>query len=84
MMLADGVAIAVGAVLHKRLPEHFLHGPATVLFLHFGRWLLFEGALGLQWVALGATTAVAVAATTAAAVVFVPQGPRAFAGAADA
>ncbi|HXO49760.1 MAG TPA: TMEM165/GDT1 family protein [Mycobacterium sp.] len=38
--------IAVGAVLHKRLPEHFLHGLASVLFL------LFEGA----------TTAVAVAA----------------------
>jgi putative Ca2+/H+ antiporter (TMEM165/GDT1 family) len=82
MMLADGVAIAVGAVLHKRLPEHFLHGLASVLFLLFGLWLLFEGALGLQWVALGATTAVA--ATTAAAVVFVPQGPRAFAGAAGA
>ena len=26
MVLADGVAIAVGAVLHKRLPERFLHG----------------------------------------------------------
>ena len=25
MVLADGVAIAVGAVLHKRLPERFLH-----------------------------------------------------------
>jgi len=40
MMLADGVAIAVGAVLHRRLPEHFLHGPASVLFLLFGLWLL--------------------------------------------
>ena len=36
MVLADGVAIAVGAVLHKRLPEHFLHGLASVLFLLFG------------------------------------------------
>jgi Ca2+/H+ antiporter, TMEM165/GDT1 family len=68
MVLADGVAIAVGAVLHKRLPEHFLHGMASVLFLLFGLWLLFDGALGLPWVALGVTAAVAVATATAAGV----------------
>ena len=55
MVLADGVAIAVGAVLHKRLPEHFLHGLASVLFLLFGLWLLLDGALGLLWVAVGVT-----------------------------
>jgi putative Ca2+/H+ antiporter (TMEM165/GDT1 family) len=33
MVLADGVAIAAGAVLHKRLPERFLQGTASVLFL---------------------------------------------------
>jgi hypothetical protein len=71
MMLADGVAIAVGAVLHKRLPEHFLHGMASVLFLLFGLWLLFDGALGLRWVALGVTAAVATATATAALVVLV-------------
>jgi Ca2+/H+ antiporter, TMEM165/GDT1 family len=71
MMPADGVAIAVGAVLHRRLPEHFPHGLASVLFLLFGLWLLFDGALGLRWVALGATTAVAVAATSAAAVALI-------------
>jgi Ca2+/H+ antiporter, TMEM165/GDT1 family len=66
MVLADGVAIAVGALLHKRLPEHFLHGLASVLFLLFGLWLLFDGALGLRWVALAATgSAGAVAVTTA-------------------
>jgi putative Ca2+/H+ antiporter (TMEM165/GDT1 family) len=70
MVLADGVAIPVGAVLHKRLPEHFLHVLASVLFLLFGLWLLFDGALGLRWVALGVTVAVAVAAATAAAVAF--------------
>ena len=52
MVLADGVAIAVGAVMHKRLPEHFLHVMASVLFLLFGLWLLFDGALGWRWVAL--------------------------------
>jgi len=65
-VLADGVAIAVGALLHKRLPEHFLHGLASVLFLLFGLWLLFDGALGLRWVALAVTgSAAAVAVTTA-------------------
>jgi Ca2+/H+ antiporter, TMEM165/GDT1 family len=69
MVLADGVAIAVGAVLHKRLPEHFLHGMASVLFLLFGLWLLFDGGLGLRWVAVGVIAAVAVATAAAAAVV---------------
>ena len=71
MVLADGVAIAVGALLHKRLPEHFLHGMASVLFLLFGLWLLFDGALGLRWVALAVTVGVGVAAAAAAGVAFV-------------
>lgn len=66
MVLADGVAIAVGALLHKRLPEHFLHGMASVLFLLFGLWLLFDGALGLRWVALAVTGSVAAVAAVAA------------------
>ena len=61
MVLADGVAIAVGILMHKRLPEHFLHGMASVLFLLFGLWLLFDGALGLRVVAVVATGAVVVA-----------------------
>jgi putative Ca2+/H+ antiporter (TMEM165/GDT1 family) len=62
MVLADGVAIVVGAVLHKRLPERFLHGMASVLFLLFGLWLLLDTALGWSWVAVGATGTVAAAA----------------------
>ncbi len=84
MVLADGAAIAVGALLHKRLPEHFLHDLASVLFLIFGLWLLFEGALGLRWVAVGLTAAVALAAATAAAVAFVRRPSRGLAGVADA
>ena len=61
MVLADGVAIAVGALMHKRLPEHFLHSMASVLFLLFGLWLLFDGALGLRVAAVVATGAVVVA-----------------------
>jgi putative Ca2+/H+ antiporter (TMEM165/GDT1 family) len=68
MVLADGVAIAVGALLHKRLPERFLHGMAAVLFLLFGLWLLFDNALGLPWLAVTTTSLVAVAAITATAV----------------
>jgi hypothetical protein len=69
----------VGAVLHKRLPEHFLHGMASVLFLLFGLWLLFDGGLGLRWVAVGVIAAVAVATAAAAAVV--RKASRASAGA---
>lgn len=65
MVLADGVAIAVGALLHKRLPERFLHRMASVLFLLFGLWLLFDSALGLRWIAIAVTGAVAVTAVAA-------------------
>jgi Ca2+/H+ antiporter, TMEM165/GDT1 family len=62
MVLADGVAIAVGAVMHKRLPERFLHSLASVLFLLFGLWLLFDGALGQRSIAIAVTGSVAAAA----------------------
>jgi Ca2+/H+ antiporter, TMEM165/GDT1 family len=58
MVLADGVAIAAGALLHKRLPAGFLHSLASVLFLVFGLWLLFDSALGLRWVAVAVTGSV--------------------------
>ncbi|KUH94324.1 TMEM165/GDT1 family protein [Mycobacterium sp. IS-3022] len=62
MVLADGAAIAAGRLLHKRLPERFLHGLASVLFLLFGLWLLFDSALGLRWVAVTVVSAVTVLA----------------------
>jgi putative Ca2+/H+ antiporter (TMEM165/GDT1 family) len=67
MVLADGVAIAVGAVMHKRLPERFLHYLASVLFLVFGLWLLIDGALGLKWVAVAVTASVAAGVVIAVA-----------------
>jgi Ca2+/H+ antiporter, TMEM165/GDT1 family len=67
MVLADGVAIAVGAVLHKRLPEGFLHRLAAVMFLLFGLWLFFNGALGWRWPAIAITALVAAVAVTAGA-----------------
>lgn len=68
MVLADGVAIAAGALLHKRLPERFLHSLASILFLLFGLWLLFDNALGWPWVAVGTTTLVAASGLVAVAV----------------
>jgi putative Ca2+/H+ antiporter (TMEM165/GDT1 family) len=64
MVLADGVAIAAGALLHKRLPAQFLHSLAAVQFLVFGLWLLFDGALGLPGVALAVTGSIVAAIGT--------------------
>ncbi|WP_167096636.1 TMEM165/GDT1 family protein [Mycobacterium sp. DL592] len=62
MVLADGVAIAAGRLLHRRLPERLLHVMASLLFLLFGLWMLFDAALGWRTVAITATAAVALAA----------------------
>jgi|GEM_PF-159116 len=67
MVLADGVAVAVGAVLHRRLPQRLLHGLAALLFAVFGLWLLFDGALHLRWAAVAAVAAALVAAAAVAA-----------------
>jgi putative Ca2+/H+ antiporter (TMEM165/GDT1 family) len=66
MVLADGLAIAVGRLLHQRLPEKMLHMAAGLLFGTFGLWMLFDSALGWRRVAVAATLAVAVAAAVAA------------------
>ena len=66
MVLADGLAIPVGALLHRRLPKRLVHGVASALFLLFGLWLLFDEALGWRWVAVVATSSVAVVAALAA------------------
>jgi Ca2+/H+ antiporter, TMEM165/GDT1 family len=73
MVLADGVAIAAGALLHKRLPAGFLHSLASVLFLVFGLWLLFNSALGLRWTAVVVTGSVLVGVGIVALVRFVRQ-----------
>ncbi len=62
MVLADGLAIAAGRLLHRRLPEKLLHVVASLLFLAFGLWMLFDSALGWRWVAVTATIAVAIVA----------------------
>lgn len=43
MVAADAVAIGVGAVLGRRLPEQVIKIGASVLFFMFGAWLIIEG-----------------------------------------
>ena len=68
MVSADGAAIGVGTLLHQRLPQKPLHVLASLLFLIFGLWMLFDMALGWHWMAVAATATVA---ATAAAVTIV-------------
>jgi len=65
IVLADGLAIGVGILLHQRLPERLLHGLASLLFLLFGLWMLFDSALGLRSVAIAVTVAVVLVAAAA-------------------
>ena len=51
-------------LLHKRLPERLLHRMAGVLFLLFGLWMLFDGALGWRWLAITTTGSVAAVAVS--------------------
>jgi putative Ca2+/H+ antiporter (TMEM165/GDT1 family) len=67
MIVADSLAIGAGLLLHQRLPERLLHFLASLLFLLFGLWMLFDGALGWRWVAIGATAAVGLTAAMVAA-----------------
>lgn len=75
MIVADGLAIAVGILLHRRLPQGLLHVLASLLFLSFGLWMLFDGALGLRWVAVGAVAATALGAAVAAVVRYTRRTP---------
>jgi Ca2+/H+ antiporter, TMEM165/GDT1 family len=84
MILADGLAIGAGLLLHRRLPEQLLHFLASLLFLLFGLWMLFDAALGWRWVAVGVTAAVALAAATAAAAQTLQRRRNAAATVADA
>lgn len=70
MVLANGLAVVAGRLLHRRLPERFLHASAGLLFLLFGLWMLFDGALGWRWVALASVVAVVLVAAVVATLRF--------------
>jgi len=67
MVLADALAIGVGVLLNRRLPQQLLHVLASLLFLVFGLWMLFDSALGMRPVAIAVSATVALAAATAVA-----------------
>jgi Ca2+/H+ antiporter, TMEM165/GDT1 family len=68
MVLADALAIAAGVLLNQRLPQHLLHVLASLLFLLFGLWMLFDSALGWRPVAVAVTVVVALLAAAATGV----------------
>ncbi len=68
MVLADGLAVGIGTLLHQRLPAQLLHVLAGLLFLLFGLWMLFDSALGWRSVAITVATAVALAAAIVAGI----------------
>jgi putative Ca2+/H+ antiporter (TMEM165/GDT1 family) len=84
MILADGLAIGAGLLLHQRLPERLLHFLASLLFLLFGLWMLFDNALGWRWAAIGATAAIGLTAATVAAAQTLRRRRKAAAGVASA
>ena len=47
MVLADALAIGVGLLLGRRLPERVIRYGAAVLFAAFGVWLCGDAAIGL-------------------------------------
>jgi len=67
MVLADALAIGVGVLLNRRLPQQLLHVLASLLFLVFGLRMLFDSALGMRPVAIAVSATVALAAATAVA-----------------
>ncbi|GAC69302.1 TMEM165/GDT1 family protein [Gordonia soli] len=66
MVAADALAIAVGALLGKHLPERSIAIGASILFFGFAAWLMYEG--------LADATAVPIVATISAVVVIVGLG----------
>ena len=61
MVAADALAIAVGALLGKHLPERTIAIGASVLFFGFAAWLLFEGLRDSSSVTVIATLSAVVA-----------------------
>ncbi|HEY3503367.1 MAG TPA: TMEM165/GDT1 family protein [Actinocatenispora sp.] len=47
MVAADALAIAVGRLLGRKLPEHIIRYGAAALFLIFGVWLIIEAVRSL-------------------------------------
>ena len=73
MVAADGLAIIVGAVAGKHLPERLIQLTAAVLFLLFGGYVLIEAAFPAAPVLIVGVSALAAVAVFAAGVLALPQ-----------
>ncbi|MEZ5212265.1 MULTISPECIES: TMEM165/GDT1 family protein [unclassified Gordonia (in: high G+C Gram-positive bacteria)] len=71
MVTADAVAILVGRLLGKHLPERTIALAAAALFFGFAIWLLTEGLLDASGPLIGGTVAAAVVIAAAGALVIV-------------
>lgn len=76
MVVADGLAIVVGAVVGKRLPERIIQIAASALFLLFGSYMLIEAFFPLWPGLLVAGASLAIVAVCAAALWALPQHLR--------
>lgn len=68
MVAADALAIAVGRLLGRHLPERSIAVGAAVLFFGFAAWLLYDGLVGASALAVGLTVPAAVLVAVAGAV----------------
>lgn len=73
MVAADALAIAVGAIAGKHLPERLVQLTAAALFLVFGVYMLLQGAFPAASGAVIGGSAVGVVVLLAAAVRAMPQ-----------
>jgi len=58
MLIADGIGIGVGVILHRHIPERAIQWCAALLFLAFGLWGVhdaFPDRRWLDWTLLAAT-----------------------------
>lgn len=76
MVVADGLAIVVGAVLGKHLPERLIQLGAAALFVLFGAYMLLDNFFSSAPVAVSAGGAVAVVALCAALLWALPERMR--------
>lgn len=76
MVVADGLAILVGAVAGKHLPERFIQITAAALFLLFGSYMLLENIFLTSPIVLLGAIALAVVAVSGAILRALPERLR--------
>jgi putative Ca2+/H+ antiporter (TMEM165/GDT1 family) len=76
MVVADGLAIIVGAVAGKHLPERLIQITAAALFLLFGAYMLLENIFPTASAVIVAGSAIAIVLAFAAALWMLPDRLR--------